>query len=395
MNFNRLHKKFPTVLPALLCGLFLLLLLRQPQLAAQGVRQGLTQCYQSLIPALFPFLILTRVLLGSGAGGLLGLPLAPYCRALRVGRRQSGAALALGLLGGFAAAGSGIDSLYRQGQISAKQAQVLLCAAVGEGPAFVLFAVGAGLLGSLRTGAALLFSLTLASLLCAVPFSLFLLRGEKEGAAPAAGSAGGAAAAPPPHRTQTAPGPQAARPGLAALLVQAVAAAVDGMLQICGFVVLFHLFCNLLAPPELGALPRWLLTALLEVTAGCSEAAAMAGSAGVFFCAVSLSLLGLCAFTQLRALVAPEIRLWPLLLSRLIHLPLTLGLLRFFLWALPAGEDLPTALGTAGRLTLTLRLPRDAAFFLFLMLAVFCCELLPRRGAGPRRGALPPRRKGL
>ena len=119
------------------------LILLQPQNAAQGVQEGLLLCYNSLIPSLFPFLILTRILLDTGACRSLGLPLLPYCRLLGIRNTRAASTVAIGLLGGFAAAGCGIDALFRNGVLTAHQSSLLLCVCAVEGPAFFLFAVGA------------------------------------------------------------------------------------------------------------------------------------------------------------------------------------------------------------------------------------------------------------
>ena len=100
---NRLHLLLP--LSAGGCALLILLF---PQQASEGVRGAMQLCFDSLIPALFPFLILTRILLSSGAARILGIPLSPLCRLLHIRRTEAGCAVAIGFLGGFAAAGCSI-----------------------------------------------------------------------------------------------------------------------------------------------------------------------------------------------------------------------------------------------------------------------------------------------
>lgn len=52
----------------------------RPGAAAGGVLRGLSVCYETVIPALFPFLVLSRLLLESRAASALGLLLRPYTR---------------------------------------------------------------------------------------------------------------------------------------------------------------------------------------------------------------------------------------------------------------------------------------------------------------------------
>ena len=54
----------------------------RPGAAAGGVLRGLSVCYETVIPALFPFLVLSRLLLESRAASALGLLLRPYTRLL-------------------------------------------------------------------------------------------------------------------------------------------------------------------------------------------------------------------------------------------------------------------------------------------------------------------------
>ena len=345
------------ILGVLACVVTVLILLHS-QGAAQGVRDGLFLCYNSLIPALFPFLILTRLLLETGVCKILGFLLLPYCRLLRIRDTRVASALAIGLLGGFATAGCSIDLLFRRGRMTNRQAGILLCACAVEGPAFVIFAVGGSMLGSLRLGVLLWLSLVLSSLLSAALLSRFSAN-EPSDIPDAENSL-------PPSSCAT-------------LLVGAVSGAVDAMLRICGFVLLFSLlqgiFLSLALPEKISAF----FLSLLEVTNGCRAACALGGETALFFCILALGSLGLCGLAQLRALLSPAISLSPFLFSRLLQLPLCAALFfllrRFFAAgissaALPQSEKL---------LVFPFHMPREAALFLFLFLAVFCSELVSKR----------------
>ena len=334
------------------------LILLQPQNVAQGVQEGLLLCYNSLIPSLFPFLILTRILLDTGACRILGLPLLPYCRLLGIRNTRAASTVAIGLLGGFAAAGCGIDALFRNGVLTAHQSSLLLCVCAVEGPAFFLFAVGAAMLGSVRVGLLLWISVLLASLLCGLVFARFLPRDNMANE----------------PETSTAP------PfSYASVLVGSVSSAVDAMLRICGFVLLFSLLRGILLSFSLPAGISALLFSLFEVSTGCRTACVLGGSRALVLCLLSMSCLGACGLAQLRALLSPQIRLTPFLFSRLLHFPLAVFffclLRRLFL----SGEmDVFSPLGEDA-LVLPFQMPREAAFFLFLLLAVFCSELAGKR----------------
>ncbi|HIV86928.1 MAG TPA: hypothetical protein H9896_02325 [Candidatus Pygmaiobacter gallistercoris] len=339
---------------AILCVVLILLF---PQHAAAGVQDGLALCYNSLIPALFPFLILTRILIDTGASGLLGLPLLPYCRLLGIRDKRAASAAAIGLLGGFAASGSAVDLLVRRGRITPGQAEVLLCGCAVEGPAFLIFAVGGGMLGSLRLGVLLWISVVLSSLLCALPFA------RRRSKIPTSSTA----------EMDTAP------TSCALLLVGAVSGAVDAMLRICGFVLFFSLLRGILLSFALPQLLGATLLSLLEVTTGCRSACAVGGEPALALCLVALGTLGLCGLAQLRALLSPGISLSPFLRSRLLQLPLSMVF--FFLLRRWFASGVTGAFSPQSQplLVLPLRMPREAALFLFLFLAVFCSELAGKK----------------
>ena len=72
----------------------------RPGAAAGGVLRGLSVCYETVIPALFPFLVLSRLLLESRAANALGLLLRPYTRLLGLHSTKAPAAMLCGVLGG-------------------------------------------------------------------------------------------------------------------------------------------------------------------------------------------------------------------------------------------------------------------------------------------------------
>ena len=124
----------------------------RPGAAAGGVLRGLSVCYETVIPALFPFLVLSRLLLESRAASALGLLLRPYTRLLGLHSTKAPAAMLCGVLGGFAGGAKAVDVLYRTGELTAAEAALLLVCTIGSGPGFVVSSVGALMLGSAGAG---------------------------------------------------------------------------------------------------------------------------------------------------------------------------------------------------------------------------------------------------
>ena len=108
--------------PIVLLGLVLAF----PSLSVQGASEGLLLWYQTVLPALAPFLILTQLLTVSGGAELLVKPVYPlFHRLFHVS--VSGAYILLcGLLCGYPLGAKLCSDYFRQGKISQKEAQYLL-----------------------------------------------------------------------------------------------------------------------------------------------------------------------------------------------------------------------------------------------------------------------------
>ena len=120
--------------------------------AIMGATEGVDLCIRTVIPSLFPFLILSNLLTGS----LMGMEL----RILRpIGRLfglQQGAESLLipGFLGGYPAGAHSISAAYKTGQLSKENAHKLLAYCNNAGPAF-LFGIIGPIFPSLRYSLAL------------------------------------------------------------------------------------------------------------------------------------------------------------------------------------------------------------------------------------------------
>ena len=138
-----------------------------PGLCADTLRQGLQLCGGPLLVSLFPFLIVSALLMQSGAGEWLGVLFSPAARLIGVRAKSAGGVLLIGALGGFAPAASAAAQAVQTGQLSAKQASALLPACICSGPSFVILTVGEQMLGSRALGVRLFAAQLLAGYLSA------------------------------------------------------------------------------------------------------------------------------------------------------------------------------------------------------------------------------------
>lgn len=221
-----------------------------PAQAAQGAANGVGYCLDILVPSLYPFMVLSVFVVKSGLARRVGGFLEGFTQ--RVFRLPGCAAptILMSVIGGYPAGARSIAALYEEGSISRSQAERMLCYCVNAGPPFVVTAVGVGFLKSPKAG----------GILFAAQLTAFLILGVCCGLS--------AKREPSPAGGRWARGPEAAQ----ALVVSASDAA-RATLGMCCFVILFAALTNLLRLFVTDPAQSAALSAVLEVTGGCSDLA--------------------------------------------------------------------------------------------------------------------------
>ncbi|MFV0497794.1 MAG: hypothetical protein ACK5L0_06495 [Candidatus Fimivivens sp.] len=248
-------------------------LLAHSTVATQGITEGVRLCMQVLLPSLFPFMIITSFL--SLSGGLL-LPaklLSPLFRLLRLPDALRDVWLT-SFLGGYPTGAHTLTTLVQQKMMPRETAGQMLGCCVNPGPAFLVLAVGRAILGARHIGEMLLISQLISSiLLCAL-----LCRSHQK-------------TAPIATRTRLS--------SLSDAFVCAVSGAATAMLTIFAFVLTFSVIFSLLNAFD----PRLkFLTAILEVTLGCTIATQLGGVVGFLLLAFFIGFGGFSVGFQVLAL---------------------------------------------------------------------------------------------
>ena len=209
---------------ALLCAV--LALMRWPQESMAAARDGLALCGNVIIPSLFPFFVLSSLVVELGMSRYLGRLLEGVMAPLfRVGGACS-SALALGFVGGYPVGARTAIALYENGQCSKTEAERLLAFCNNSGPAFILGVVGTGIFASSRAGL-LLYLAHIAASLCVGLLFRFYRPGE----------------GPRPGR-HAAPQFQAASFPVA--FTHSITGALSSTLNICAFVLFFTVVIRML-----------------------------------------------------------------------------------------------------------------------------------------------------
>ena len=222
----------------------------QPDVMISGLRKGLTVCGSSVIPSLFPFMVVSDFLVRSGFSSVAGRKLAPVTQTVFRLSGAAGCAIIMSLIGGFPVGAKMTAQLYENGEITQRQGRRMLLFCVNAGPAFVIGTVGTVMLSSRRAGLVLFISLTVTSLFIGVLSAFF----DKK-----------------PNEKIINENKKFTENFNAGVIAESVNVSVQVILSICGWILLFSgLNAFILHLPFRAAIP-WLIM-LTEVTNGCLEA---------------------------------------------------------------------------------------------------------------------------
>lgn len=292
------------LLCALGLGLAGLGLVLAPEEAMKGAKTGLELCFNVIIPSLFPFFVLSALVVELGLASYLGRILEPVMRPLFRVNGACASAVALGFVGGYPVGARTALSLYEKGLCSKVEAERLLGFCNNSGPAFILGVVGAGVFGDSRVGLLLYLVHALASLLVGL---LMRFYGGRE-----AGR----------RRTKKRVQPIAAV-RLSTAFTGSVARSFQNTLSICAFVTFFSVTIQLLTHfgvftalasalaalfAPLGLTAEWalrLLTGLIEISSGVWSLSGTGALAGrVSMAAFMLGWAGLSVHCQVLSFLA-------------------------------------------------------------------------------------------
>ncbi len=292
----------------MVCLLFfcLALWLKRADVVAECMRSGLSLCAHSLVPSLFPFLVLSDLILSSGAGELVLSPLAmPLGRILRLSRTGASAVL-MGLICGFPVGARCAITAYEADLIDRGECErILVCSSIPS-PAFLISTVGGTLWGNARFGVLLLISAILSALLSGI---LLYVVQKKQNQKPF-------------------PKPSPLAPQLrfnGNMFTAAVKNATTGTLLICAYVVFFSPLAEavimVLGRVGASAEAHALISSVLELSGGVSAAATLLGEwSGIALTGMAVGWSGISVHCQLLSICGKSaLSLKPYLFAKLMQ----------------------------------------------------------------------------
>ncbi|MFD3258284.1 nucleoside recognition domain-containing protein [Paenibacillus lentus] len=315
MNYERSEDSslLSTILLGMTAVLLVVSIIYAPSQAFEASSQGLALWWRIVFPALLPFLVLSQILMATGYAHGLGTIIEPITRRVLGLPGALGWVLPLGMTAGFPAAAEAAATLYKQGRVTAHEAEKLASFAHYCSPVLIVVVVGTAFMKQPELGLFLL-GIHWASGLSAAMTMHLVFSGRNDKQSNLASKRPLRKPAISRWRLVLEQMEEARREdgrGFGKLLGDSVSMSVQTLMSTGGYMLIFaviiHIASSLLAPvisPVLAATP---IAALLEVHLG-SHAIAKLGSASPFpaaFLGALFGWSGLSAYLQARAALKP------------------------------------------------------------------------------------------
>lgn len=306
---------------------FIALLLKNPDISIQYVTRGLRLCCTAVIPTLFPFMVLSELLVRTGGGELMGRALAAPMRALFGLSGAGSCAFLLGAVCGFPVGTRAAVMLYDRGLLERSEAERLISFCNYPSSAFMISATGAALWQNRQLGAAMYASVLAAGVIAGIISGIPARRAaKKEGVVPT----------DMPHTVRK-PQPTA--------LSDSVTAAATSTLNVCAYVAFFSCvvgcISHILARISPSRTVEAAIYSFFELTSGAAASAAVIPSrTGILMCTAAAGWSGLSVALQVFSVCSsserPHPRMTAYLVSKAVQAPLAAILMSILLRLFPA-----------------------------------------------------------
>lgn len=263
----------------------MLLMLRNSAVAIEYMKNGMSLCIKTVIPSLFPFMVISELLVGFGVGEGIGRALKKPMSLFSVSGAGSSAVI-LGALCGFPVGARTAVGLYDRGQITKKECEHLLTFSNNPSSAFIISSVGVSLYSDHKLGIIFLCITLTSSLLVGYIMKYYVYSKSERGAR---------------HNKP----PKASAPHIGiGVFTGAVTSSAMAMLNVCAYVIFFASLIgalgNMLSSLGVGEEICALLYTVFEMSSGVSAASALANSAaGLVMTAFSLGWSGISVHCQI------------------------------------------------------------------------------------------------
>ena len=323
-----------------LCIILLSILTVNAQQVMYFVKEGLIMCYERVIPSLYIFMVLSNYIADSNMIYFFSLPFRWFSELIKIKDKQFSAYLFLSLLGGFAVGANFMKKLEESGY-DKNALKIAATAMTGNSFSFIVLAVGTGYLGNTNIGLMLFLSLMMANLITAFLMSFIYEYNI--------------VVLPDKATKQT------------ASLVKSINSAVNSIISICGFVILFHCLCEVISLYINNKSLYVLFNIIMEVTSGCAKIIEIYGKNPYILC-FCLSIMPVSTLCQVYHFTLNKSIIKTLLISRVVHTPVSLLILSLLT------NIFPVAAAVSGSNTIAIKTYQQSAELssvLFLITVIF------------------------
>lgn len=323
-----------------------------PKDTADGIKNGFQLLGNSLIPSLFPFMVLSSYISQSNVSKALGKIFEKPFQFIFKTSGYGVVAFLLGVLGGYPVGAKTISEFFNTEKISQNDAQRLLYWCINPSPAFVVTAVGTFMLGNTKSGFLLFASCILSSLTVGF-FCRFLSNGEIVNV----------------KTNKTDFGQN--------IFVKSVSSGSEAMFAVCGWVLTFSVFASLCDALKLPSSACTLIKSVSEVTTGCKNAVTAALSLPVIAAILGFGGLAvICQCAVFSSVCKTQIKF--LICSRLSNAAISAIYCSLLLKLFPQCAEVSVVIGTkTGHFTLYHSI--GATVILFIMCALLILEVDNRK----------------
>ncbi len=262
-------KNFIVVFIVFICVIGLLFF---PKEAGKGIKDGLKTLYETIVPSLFPFMVLSSYIASSPQITRLVSKLEVLSKKLFKLPPCGLSSLILGFLGGYPTGAKTACEFYENGMLSESEIKRLFCFCVNPSVAFSVTAVGTFMYNNTKLGVIFYVSAILSSL----TIGLLLRFTEKNETTPIS------------VRNKNLSTENA--------FISSVSKGNSAMISVCGWVLIFSSIGSILSSLKLNSKTSLFLTCILEVTTGCKEG--VLNNIPVFLVSALLSFGGLAVIFQ-------------------------------------------------------------------------------------------------
>jgi len=278
-----------------------------------AVKESLFLCYNTIIPSLFVFMVISSFLSCFKSSEILSIPFSPLFRLLNITDKKLITYCVLSILGGFATGGLFLNRISRELNCDKNLNYVLTVLTSNNSPAFIIVAVGLQMLGSLKTGVLLYIAVITSCYITAFVISFILPYDRFQ-----------------THKTDT---------YITTDISDAIKYAVTGILTICGVVIFASTVCKVVQLYTNNSAVSVAFSVICEVTNACNYICSNFGK-NLYLICIAVVFFPLSAYFQMKSFDENKIYSFKILfISKIFQIPIAICILRILVNLFPVSSS--------------------------------------------------------